>query len=76
MTRPTRRELEEMRRDGLSAAVRERFHAAESRTAAWASEQRPQRGLADALDWIDELRRLFGDPEPDRTPWRGAEYRL
>jgi hypothetical protein len=76
MTRPTRHELEEMRREGLSAAVREHFRAAEACATAWAAEHHPDRGLAEALDWIDALRRLFGDPKPDRTPWRGTDFRL
>ena len=76
MTRPTRQELEEMRREGLSASAREQFRAAESCTEAWAAEHRPRRGLAEALDWIDALRRVFGDPEPDRSPWRGSDFRL
>jgi hypothetical protein len=75
MTRASGRELERMRQEGLSAAVRGHFRAAESQVAAWAAE-RPGRGLAETLDWIDALRRVFGDPQPDRTPWRGTDFRL
>jgi hypothetical protein len=76
MTRPTRQELEAMRREGLSADVREQFRAAESCADAWSADHQPNRGLAEALDWIDALRRVFGDPPPDRSPWRGRDFRL
>ena len=33
-------------------------------------------GLEGILDWIDQLRALFGDPPVDRTPWRGDDFRL
>jgi hypothetical protein len=28
------------------------------------------------IDFIDQLRALFGDPPVDRTPWRGNDFRL
>jgi hypothetical protein len=28
------------------------------------------------LDWIDQLREAFGDPEPDRTPWHGDDFKI
>jgi hypothetical protein len=28
------------------------------------------------LNWIDQLRTLFGDPPVDRRPWRGDDFRL
>lgn len=65
-----------MRAEGLSADVREQFRVAEARAAAWAANHQPERGLAAALDWIDALRAVFGDPPPDRTRWRGTDFRL
>jgi hypothetical protein len=76
MTRPTRHELEGMRREGVSAGAREDFRAAAACAAAWEAEHRRARGLAQALDWIDALRRAFGDPPPDRARWRGSDFRL
>jgi hypothetical protein len=32
--------------------------------------------LEGVLDWIEELRRLFGDPPVGREPWRGGDFRL
>ncbi len=75
MTRPSREELEDMREEGLSSAVRQDFAAAERAVAAW-EQARPALGLAGVLDLIDELRSLFGDPEVDRRPWVGTDFRL
>jgi hypothetical protein len=75
MTRPSRLEQQTMREDGLSQNVLEQFTAAEQAVAEW-ERGRTRRTLADALDWIDELRRAFGDPEVDLTPWRGDDFRL
>lgn len=32
--------------------------------------------LEGILDWIDQLRAAFGEPEVDRTPWRGEDFRV
>jgi hypothetical protein len=74
MSRPAGEELEGMRQDGLSAEVRREFRAAARATAEW--ERAHPAGLDEILDWIDQLRALFGDPAVDRTPWRGEDFRL
>lgn len=28
------------------------------------------------LDWIDQLRAVFGEPAVNREPWRGDDFRL
>jgi hypothetical protein len=33
-------------------------------------------GLDAVLDWIDQLRALFGEPRVDRRVWRGSDFRL
>ena len=78
MTRTSRRELEEMREDGLSEARRREFRAGEQAVARWERGRGSggAAGLAAALAWIDELRGVFGDPPVDRSPWRGDDLRL
>jgi hypothetical protein len=67
-------ELEELRQDGLSAERLRGFRAAAE--AALRFEQAAPAGIEQVLDWIDELRALFGDPPVDRAPWRGDDFRL
>ncbi len=69
-----REDLEEMRRDALSPEIREEFRRSARAVARW--EREHPRGLASVLDWIEQLRRLFGDPEVNREPWRGEDFRL
>ena len=79
MTRLTREELEQMREDGMSAEVREAFTAAEHASTVWERERgraRTQLGIDEILAWIDELRAVFGEPEIDRRPWIGNDFRL
>lgn len=79
MSRLTREQLEEMREDGLSPDVRKAFEVAERATDAWERERgraQSQLGIEEILDWIDELRAAFGDPEVDRRPWVGDDFRL
>jgi len=74
MTRPTAEELASLREDGLSEARRREFQASARATAAW--ERMHGADLEAILDWIDQLRSIFGDPPVDRTPWRGGDFRL
>jgi hypothetical protein len=74
MTRPTAEELASLREDGLSDALRREFQASARATAAW--ERAHGADLEATLDWIDQLRGVFGDPPVDRTPWRGSDFRL
>jgi hypothetical protein len=67
-------ELDAMRRDGLSAELRRDFAASAAATEAW-DRAHPQDVNA-TLDWIEQLRQVFGDPEVDRRPWRGNDFRL
>jgi hypothetical protein len=66
--------LEQMRRDGLSSERADAFRDSERAVTSW--ERDHPVDLADALDWIDALRALFGDPPVDRTPWQGDDFRL
>jgi hypothetical protein len=72
---PSREELESLRADGLSAERRRALRAA-ARASADPDVPRGARGVEAILDWIDELRALFGDPAVDRRPWRGSDFRL
>ena len=79
MSRLTREQLEGMRADGLSAGARKAFAAAESACDAWERERgrsQSQLGIDEILDWIDQLRQVFGDPEVDRRRWIGDDFRL
>jgi hypothetical protein len=70
-----REELEEMRREGLSPELRREFADAQRAVDEW-ERGRPRRGLSDLLDWVDELRGVFGEPAVDRRPWKGNDFRL
>jgi len=67
-------ELESLRREGLSGDVRREFAASARACATW--ERAHPLDLAGLLDWVDQLRALLGDPRPDRSPWRGDDFRL
>lgn len=58
----------------LPASAREDFEASRRAVAAW--ERAHPVDIAGILDWIDQLRSVFGDPPVDRRPWRGDDYRL
>ena len=75
MTRPSREELESMREDGASKELRESFAAAERAVAEWEAAT-PRTGLDELLDWVDQLREAFGDPEVDQSPWVGSDFRI
>jgi hypothetical protein len=74
VTRPTRRELDSLREDGLSEARRRELRASARATTAWESAHPTD--IEATLDWIEQLRSIFGDPPVDRTPWRGEDFRL
>jgi len=78
MTRLSREELEQLRADGLSEARRRDFRAAERAGEAWRRERSAGggAGVEAVLDWIDQLREVFGEPEVDRRPWVGSDFRL
>ncbi len=79
MSRLTPEQLEEMREDGLSPEIREAFRAAERASDAWERKRgraQSQLGIDEILAWIDELRAVFGEPEVDRHPWVGDDFRL
>ncbi len=58
----------------LPASAREGFDTSRRAVAAW--ERAHPVDLAGILDWIDQLRALFGDPPVDHRPWRGDDFRL
>jgi hypothetical protein len=58
----------------LPPSAREAFDASRRAVAAW--ERAHPVDLAGILDWIDQLRALFGDPPVDQRPWRGDDFRL
>jgi len=67
-------QLEDMREDGLSEHRRREFRAAAEASRRY-DEAHPV-GLEEILDWIEQLRALFGDPPVNRAPWRGGDFRL
>jgi hypothetical protein len=74
MSRAPDEELEEFRAAALSAAARRAFRASAEATR---SRERAHPTDVDAvINWIDELRRAFGEPPLDRQPWRGRDFRL
>jgi hypothetical protein len=74
MTRERREELAEMREQGLSEGIREEFRASRRAVSAW--ERAHPVDVAGILDWVDQLRSVFGEPPVDRRPWRGDDFRL
>ncbi len=70
----TREDLAEMRRDAESPEIRDEFRRSARAVRRW--ERDHPRDLASVLNWIEQLRRLFGDPEVNREPWRGEDFRL
>ncbi|MEX2205282.1 MAG: hypothetical protein WEF50_03535 [Myxococcota bacterium] len=74
MTRLSAQELLELREDGLSAARRREFDESARICQAW--DLAHPLTLDGVLDWIDELRVTFGEPETSRAPWRGNDFRL
>ncbi len=39
-------------------------------------EHPPLPTLDATLDWIDQLRDVFGEPAVDQEPWQGDDFRL
>lgn len=74
MTLPAAEELASLREDGLSESRRRAFRASSRATAQW--DRAHAIDLEGTLEWIDQLRALFGDPPVDRAPWRGENFRL
>ena len=74
MTRLSDQELAEFLEEGLSEARRRDFDASLRACEAW--DRAHPVTLEGVLDWIDQLRATFGEPEVDRTPWRGDDFRL
>ena len=67
-------ELESMREDGLSAEIRRQFQASAEATSRW--DRAHPLDVNAILDWIEELRMMFGDPKVDRRPWQGNDFRI
>ena len=68
-----------MREEGMSEDIREAFRAGERAAEAWMRERgraQTQLGIEDMLDWVDQLRAAFGEPEVDQRPWVGDDFRL
>lgn len=59
-------ELEAMPEDGLSEEIRREFRASAEVTARW--DRAHPTDVDGMLDWIDQLRAVFGDPPVDRRP--------
>ena len=68
------RDLEEFRDEAVSAESKAQWAASARAVEAW--ERANPTTLEGILDWIDQLRLAFGDPEPDRTPWRGDNFKI
>lgn len=69
-----RKELLEFREEGLSLERRQAFREAEAKVREW--EQAHPQTLDSILDWIDQLRSVFGDQPVDTRPWVGNDFRL
>jgi len=74
MSRLSAAEIEELLRDARDPE-RTRAFAESARICEEWDRAHPV-GLEGILDWIEQLRALFGDPPVDRTPWRGDDFRL
>ena len=74
MIRVTERDWAEFREDGFSEARRRDFDASVRACEAW--DRAHPVTLEGVLTWIDQIREAFGEPEVDRTPWRGNDFRL
>lgn len=74
MIRPTVQELASLREDAFDAARSRDLEASARRCAEW--DRAHPVSLEGILDWIEQLRRVFGDPPVDRTPWRGDDFRI
>ena len=74
MSQPSARELSGLLEDGLSEARRRDFEES-ARICADRDRAHPV-SLEGILDWIDQLRALFGEPCVDRTPWQGDDFRI
>lgn len=70
----TREELLEFREEGRSADRRQAFREAEARIRRW--EQAHPQTVDSMLDWIDQLRSVFGEPPVNTRPWIGNDFRL
>jgi hypothetical protein len=67
-------ELESLREDALSERAREEFRQSDRAVRSW--ERAAEDGIEAALDWVDQLRALFGDPPVRMEPWRERAFRL
>lgn len=74
MSRLSEQEKAELLEDARSETRRREF--ADSTRACEAWERAHPVSLEAILDWIDQLRAAFGEPEVDRTPWRGDDFRI
>ena len=70
----TKNELLEFRDEGRSGERRQAFRDAERKIRDW--ERAHPQTLDSILDWIDQLRDVFGDPPIDTRPWQGDDFRL
>jgi hypothetical protein len=75
VSRPSRQELDSLREDGLSPERRGALRES-ARVGDETEGLRGGPGIEAILDWIDELRALFGDPPPNLRPWPGTDFRL
>ena len=74
MTLPSAEELAALRADAFDP--RRTQDRIESERACQAWDRAHPTTLEGILDWIEQLRQVFGDPPVDRTPWRGDDFRL
>jgi len=66
------RELEEFRDEALSPESRAEWLASARAVEAW--DRAHPVSMETILGFIDQLREMFGEPEVDRTPWRGDKF--
>lgn len=74
MTRLSPAECEEMLAEARSERVRANFAASARDCEAW--DRAHPTTLEGILEWIEQLRQVFGDPPVDRTPSVADDFRI
>ncbi len=70
----TREEQREFLEEGRSPEREQAFREAADKMRQW--ERSHPQTLDGMLDWIDQLRSVFGEPPIDTRPWIGNDFRL
>ena len=71
-----RREMEAFVAEGRDPKRQADLREAARLNRAWDLEHRPLGTIDEVLDFVDQLREIFGEPKVDTRPWRGDDFRL